>query len=482
MNGLQRFIVKNMLGMEVKAAPKGSITPYFLDGANYRFINGTLTMITDNTANYINKGYTVNDIVYSIVKLITEKVKVAPWGLYKVVDESSLKMAQAISRKGDLTPEDTRLVRNYKRKALEPFNGSNKITDLLKYPNEWDTFQDFVAMSAGYMLLTGNSYTYGDIIPGGANQGKPNALYAMPSQFMQIIAIAGFPGDVVGYRIQLQGGNAYDTSQVMHIKEPNYRWSFNGEQWYGMSPLKAGLMRLNRSNSALESSTARFQNNGADGVLFVKEPNIPATQRGAATAQANAVKASWINEYTGNANAGKIATSGYEMGFIPIGISPADLKILESEKADLRFLCSLYGVPSQLMNDPENKSFNNVKESERALTTRCALPKLISIRDNLNRKFSKDWGMAPGLMIDFDMSVFTELSETVGDTMRWLQPLLVQGFPLNRALDLLSLETVEDPLFDEPWITSSMGVPLSEWKMNPVDAGLNTGGSLDESM
>lgn len=479
MNKLQKWGAKKLFGIDLDEVKRAGNE---IGGVKYQFINGILTMITDNTENYITKGYAINDIVYSIVKLITEKVKVAPWSLYKVVDESSLKMAQAISRKGDLSPEDTRLVRGLKRKALEPFKGTNKITDLLKYPNEYCTFQDFVADATGYMLLTGNSYTYADVIPGGANKGFPNALYAMPSQFIQILALAGFPGRVLGYKIMLQGGEGYDTTQVMHVKEPNYRWSFNGEQWYGMSPLKAALSILTRNNSALESTTARFQNNGADGILFVDEPNIPPAQRTKGQEQANAVKANWIKEYTGSVNSGKIATSGYKMGFVPIGISPADLKILESEKWDMRRFCNVYGVPSQLMNDPDNKSFNNVKESERALTTRCALPKLISLRDNLNRKFSTDWGMAPGLMIDFDMSVFTELSETVGDTMRWLQPLMDKGFPLNRALDLLSLEKVEDPLFDEPWITQGMGQPLSEWQMNPVDAALNSGGSLDESM
>lgn len=372
-------------------------------------------MITDNTENYITKGYAINDIVYSIVKLITDKVKVAPWGLYKVVDESSLKQFSALQKKQDLSPDDRRRLKDLKRKAFEPFKGSNNITELLKYPNDYCSFQDMVSESVGYELLTGNSYWWGNMLEAGAEKGQPGALYLMPSQYMQIIAIAGFPGEVVGYRIQLQGSEPFKPGQVMHLKEPNYRWSFNGEQWYGMSPLKAALSILTRNNSALTATTARFQNNGADGVLFVDEPNIQSSQRGQSLEQANAVKLKWIKENTGEANAGKIATSGYKMGFVPIGISPADLKILESEKWDARRLCNVYGVPSSLMNDPEHKSYNTSKESEKALTTRCALPKLVQVRDNLNRKFTQDWGMKSGLYIDFDMSVYTELSETVGE-------------------------------------------------------------------
>lgn len=473
MNKVQQFLAKNLLGIDVKAAIPGTNT-------RYQLMNGVLTMITDNTDNYIKKGYSVNDIVYSIVKLITDKVKVAPWNLYKVVDESSLKKSQALLTKSDISAEDFRQARSLRHKALEVFTGTNKITDLLQYPNEYCTMQDFVAEAVGYKLLTGNTYMWADLLSAGANSGLPNGIYLMPSQFIQIIALSGFPGEVTGYRLQVMGTPPYEVNEVLHIKDPNYRWSINGEQHYGMSPLKAGLMRLNRSNSALESSTARFQNNAMDGIIFVDEPNVPSNQRSAALEQANSVKKSLITEYSGNINAGKVSTSGYKMGFIPISISPADLKILESEKADLRFLCSLYGVPSQMMNDPENKSFNNVKESEKALTSRCALPQLVSIRNALNRKFQNDWGMKPGFTIDFDMSVFSELSESVGESMRWLDPLMARGLPLNRALDLLSLENVDDPLFDEPWITPTMGQPLSEWKLNPVDTSLS-GGSLDES-
>lgn len=473
MNKVQQFLAKNILGIDVKAAS--------VPGTNtrYQLMNGVLTMITDNTDNYIKKGYAVNDIVYSIVKLITDKVKVAPWNLYKVVDESSLKKSQALLNKADVSPQDIIQAKNLRKKALEIFTGSNKITDLLKYPNEYCTMQDFVGDAVGYKLLTGNSYIWADLLKAGANQGSPNGLYLMPSQFIQILALSGFPGAVTGYRLQVLGSPPYTTEEVLHIKDANYRWSVNGEQHYGMSPLKAGLMRLNRSNSALESSTARFQNNGADGLIFIDEPNIPPNQRKDALDHANKVKAQWITENTGTLNSGKVVTSGHKMGFIPIGISPADLKILESEKADLRFLCNLYGVPSQLMNDPENKSFNNVKESEKALTSRCALPQLICLRDGLNRKFSSDWGMKPGFMIDFDMSVYNELQETVGETMRWIEPLLNNGLPPNMAFELMGLDTVDDPRFDEPWIKQGMGVPLSEW-----DAGMTNGdlgGSLDET-
>jgi HK97 family phage portal protein len=196
-----------------------------------------------------------------------------------------------------------------------------------------------------------------------------------------------------------------------------------------------------------------------------------------AQAQATALKAKLISEYTGASNQGKIAASGYKVGVANLGLSPVELGIIESEKWDMRMICNIFGVPSQMMNDPENKTYNNQNEGEKALTTRSALPLLTSMRDNLNRKLQTDWGFkGQNVFVDFDMGVFTELQEDVAEVMKWLQPLLDRGFPLNRALDILNIETIDDPLFDESWITPQMGTPLSEWSANSVDNALNNDG------
>jgi hypothetical protein len=76
-------------------------------------------------------------------------------------------------------------------------------------------------------------------------------------------------------------------------------------------------------------------------------------------------------------------------------------------------------------------------------------------------------------VIDFDMTVFSELQEDVSEMMKWVEPLVKMGMPVNRALELLNLEQIDDKIFDEPWIRTEMGTPLSEWKMTDVDNALD---------
>ena len=92
----------------------------------------------------------------------------------------------------------------------------------------------------------------------------------------------------------------------------------------------------------------------------------------------------------------------YKMGFVPIGISPVDMAVIESEKWDLKRLCSVYGVPQQLVGDSDTSTYNNVKEAEKALTSRVAMPLLNSFRNHLNRKINTDWGYKnSGYVIDY---------------------------------------------------------------------------------
>ncbi|HMT75936.1 MAG TPA: hypothetical protein PKA77_17820, partial [Chitinophagaceae bacterium] len=70
---------------------KGYSVPRFSLGPNGLFIGPP-----DNQTSYIENGYQLNDIVYSAIQLILDKITVAPWGLYKVEDEEELKRYLAI--------------------------------------------------------------------------------------------------------------------------------------------------------------------------------------------------------------------------------------------------------------------------------------------------------------------------------------------------------------------------------------------------
>lgn len=447
-------------------------------GISYQLLGGNLVPIADNTRNYITKGYGFNDQVYSIINLIADKIRIAPWSIYEVADESSLKSYVSHQSKKDMNAEDLRRVKQLQAKAFTTVKTPGKWGDLLLYPNEQDTFQDMVVIGAVFKMLTGNKYIWGDIIPGGANKGIPNALWPMPSQWMQIVATSGFPFRILGFEMfnfGIQGVRRFDREEVLHEKYYDYDANTSGSHLVGMSPFRAGLRMVNQDNAALDVGTAKMQNGGLEAIIYVDDANV--TDRKTATEQTIALKNKLASEYTGKDNWGKIAASGYKVGVANLGLTPVELAIIEAQKWDLRRICNLLGgVPSQLANDPDNKTYNNQKEGEKALTSRSAMSHLTSFRDSINRQAHQFWGLPKNWAIDFDMTVYGELQQDMGDMMKWLEPVAkLTGMSPNRILDLMGLEKVNDKLFDEPWIRPEQGVPQSEWEINPVDNALNGG-------
>jgi len=394
---------------------------------------GTVTWQGGNAQEQVSKGYSGNDIVYSIIRLITDKVKVAPWGEYKIVDETEYKRYNAIIKLKDHSFTQKQIL-DIRTKALEPVKVGGRLSELLKYPNPVDSWGDIVEAYAAFKLITGNTYIYGKQIPMGINKGAPLEIWAMPSQYMSVIAdLNTFPILPVGYQLYLQYLKTFTSPEILHDKYFNPNWSIVGNQLYGLSPLQAAAKVLTRSNEGKTAAVANYQNGGPKGILFVADDRYDPLQ---SVQEAVDIKKS-LARNQGAANVNQVETSGYKVDYVPLGLSPVDLDLLNAENMDLRALCNIYGVPSQLLNDPDNKTYSNTKEGEKALTVRCALPMLASIRDQFNRKFMKDWG-GQKTIIDFDMSVYSELQEDKGQQVAWLKDAPIKT---GRKLEILGEST-----------------------------------------
>lgn len=446
-----------------------------------QMIGGRLVGYADNTENYIVKGYNVNDIVYSIVNLIVEKCKVTTFGLYKIKDEAAYKSLQLLKGKKDMSAIEYVKALGLQDKALtpvaDPGAGAGPLAkwyQLLKYPNPEDTFSEFAGNSIAYKLITGNKYIYGNQIKGGANAGVPAELSLLPSQWVSIFAnLETFPARVTGYIIPVFGLN-FTPDQVVHEKFFNPNWQINGDQLYGMAPLRAALLRIKKNNSLTAAEASTFANEGVKGVLYMKNQvgNVDGDQ---VLPELNKLKETYMNEWTGEENRGRIGLTGYEVGYIPIGFTSEEMEVIESTYLDLRFFCNVFGgVPSQLLNDPQSRTYNTQKEVEKALTSRCAVPRLNEMKNTLNRKGSETWGLPKGYVIDYDLNCYPELQADVKETAGWTSS--ITAISPNEERELVGLAGLPDPLLSKPWIKTGNGrVPLEDFEAmqsTSIDAAL----------
>ena len=161
-----------------------------------------------------------------------------------------------------------------------------------------------------------------------------------------------------------------------------------------------------------------------------------------------------------------MVATAYRMNWTDIGLSPVDMQIIESEKWDAVMLCNIYGVPPELLGLTQ-KTYNNVKEAEKALTTRCAFPLLTTFRDAFNHKLNNDWGFkGKNIYVDYDFTIFSELDENMGEKVDWVNKLWMLS--PNEQLNILGLPKNDNPLFDEPWIDGTKQ-PMSEVQANEID-------------
>lgn len=441
-------------------------------GIKYQMLNGKIVSPTDNKTTYIQSGYEINDIVYSVVNLILDKVRLPYWNINKIVSQSSLKKYEALMARKNLSGKDWKKALSYKEDAMEPLTTFNlqqgKLKDLLTYPNEEYVWSDHVTNSAGFKLLTGDCYDYGTPLKEGANAGIPNSIDTMPAHLMTIKAGDSFPPRATSYEL-MTFNQKFTKEEILHEKYWNPDWNVSGSQLYGLSPLKAALKNLTRNNSAKDSSTAKFQNGGVEGVMFFNDPRFNGTD---GKQQAEQLKQKWSgSEYSGPDAQGKVAISGYNMGYIPLGLSPVELNIIESEKWDAVMFCNIYGVPPELMGLVQ-KTYNNVKEAEKALTTRCAIPLLTSKKNYLNWKFQTNWGFkGQNIYVDYDTECFTELQVDITETLTGITKLTLRT--PNEEREAIGWNARKEPEADELWVSQGGSmVPLSDFQANQVDAAL----------
>jgi len=423
--------------------------------------SGVVTWSGQKKYTQVNEGYRMNDIVYSCINLISEKAKVAPWQEYEIVDKVTYKLYAAKMAKPELT-DDWNEMAAMQRKALQPVKSPTKISELLEYPNDTECWSELVKAAVSYKLITGDTFISGSIIEAGVNKGTPNSLNVLPSHYMSIIAdITQYVPRVTGYQLQVNTITTFTPDEILHDKSFNPNWDGVGGQLYGMSPLEAGARVLTRSNEGKNYAVATLQNGGPRGVMMVK--NADFTQADL-SAQVDLVKARW-KEYIGSRNAGNIPISALEIDYKQIGLGPVEMAILEAELFDMRAICNIYGVPSQLLNDTAAKTYNSLLEAEKALTVRGALPALTSLRDAFNRKLKKGWSNKANRIIDFDLAAYPELQKNKKELMEWISKAPIS---IERTLELLG-EPVPDWMDEETRRTILMPSNMTALGEMPID-------------
>ena len=233
------------------------------------------TSYDHNSQNYIDYGYNINPIVYSVVNQMATKTASIPYYIKRISDEDSLKKLQRLERatRSDMTIQQKVIYNKLKTKAYS----KDELPFPLETPNPMQSWSEWMALYKTFLKTTGNVYQYILSPEDGSNKGVPKAVYLLPSHLVQIVVKNGvnmlkdIESPIDSY-ILTTGKTfiKFEAENVIHIKYSNPDYGNNGEHLYGVSPLRAALKNIESSNEGLSLNIKTLKSGGAFGFIHGK--------------------------------------------------------------------------------------------------------------------------------------------------------------------------------------------------------------------
>jgi HK97 family phage portal protein len=255
---------------------------------------------------------------------------------------------------------------------------NTSLHDLMNKPNmlKGYTWNDIEEMMLIYLLTTGNTYMVGNTQ---INATLIEEVDILPSQQVCIEMLnKNFFMPEIEYYFEMDN-REYDFTkeQIAHIKLFNPSFTTTKESLYGLSPIQVAAKVVQTGNDRWDADANLLQNRGAIGLITDK------SQRPMLPDEAAKVQADFDNQTAGTRNFGKVKVTNKDLAYIQMAMSSVDLQLIEKGVVNLRAICNVFGLDSSLFNDPENKTYNNRREAERALYTNAVMPVSDKIAEQL---------------------------------------------------------------------------------------------------
>lgn len=319
---------------------------------------GGLIPLTDDKESYIEKGYNSNLFVYAIVSYIASKAAEIPIVLERITNRDAEEVTD------------------------HPF-----LRMMQEQPNELQDWNELMEQSIGFYLLTGDAYLLKVLSQTRQNDPVPIEMFNLPAQFMEIDTTSDSLRSLIkSYKVNLFQDVHFAPREVIHYRTPTYSYE-NGEWLYGTSPLKAGLRTLNLSNSTTDAMTKQAQNQGALGLLMYDlagNGNETITQE-----KLDSFKTKLKDAISGTDNRGRAVALAKMFKWQQLGMTAADMQLLEDHNLTRNDLCAAYNISAQLFGDNSASTFNNVKEAKKSAYTEAIIPAAKKFVNALNKSIIK---------------------------------------------------------------------------------------------
>jgi HK97 family phage portal protein len=135
-----------------------------------------------------------------------------------------------------------------------------------------------------------------------------------------------------------------------------------------------------RARENLDATSNMIKNGGMAGILSANLQNDFASPKLVENAEQEL-----RTKFGGGKNYGKLAVIGYPLNYAKVGLNAQELGIIDFYKFDLIDVCRVFGVPSPLLNDTEQSTYNNMTEAEKRFYRNVIIPEMNDLCDTITR-------------------------------------------------------------------------------------------------
>ena len=419
-----------------------NITSNKYNEAFFSWLGGGGAQYDTDGATYVEKGYNINPIVFSVVRQQAVKTCSIPYYIKKIEDKDAKKKLDVLLKatNDNLTPQQ-----QVKKSVLSTKAYNEEMLEMpLEQPNPLQTWSEFHDLYKTFLALTGNVYLYMLKPEEGMNAGTPIAIYILPSHQVEIVLkkqpnMLGIESPVDHY-ILIEGKQYVEFSAdcIIHIKDSNPNFDNDGSHLYGQSRLRAGLKNLTSSNKALDLNIKTMQSGGAFG--FVHGTNTPLTPE-----QAVELKDRLVEMNKSEEDLAKISGMSGELAFTRISLTTDELKPFDFLSFDQKQICNILGWDDKLLNNDSGAKYDNVESARKRVVTDNIQPDLLKLQEALNSEFLPLFKGYENTVLIYDVSELPEMQQDTKTMVEWATSLLDRGvLNRNEVRDIVTFAKIDD--------------------------------------
>tara|TARA_R110000850_G_scaffold275042_1_gene413528 strand:- start:608 stop:1681 length:1074 start_codon:yes stop_codon:yes gene_type:complete len=252
---------------------------------------------------------------------------------------------------------------------------SHEVLDLLKNPNEFEDYREFIGQLIRNYLLNHDAFLYAE----GSTNRAPATLFSVKNQTVTITpngadqypqtfqTTQGFSNGVYSRDKQKGKMRFYDGTfrEMYHI----HGYTSRIENTLADSPLEAAALEAKQQILGKKHNLKIIENGGRLSMaVIMKGEHQPSPE------QFNEFKASVLNDFSGSDNAGKVAVyAASDMDIKEMGMNNKDMDFSSLDTVSRDSIFMRYGIPLPIVS-PDRQTFNNFDRAIEDLYDRAVLP------------------------------------------------------------------------------------------------------------